>query len=375
MITLFNASLVAIASFIITFILSLLLYIYLSVPSDLFITNANLVAGCIHLALGLFMLMYKRHLEPNDDVEFTASDGKIYFGTIDKINNNNTYIITRRDGQSETVPKQNLVDSWKIKIFYDKLQKVTLNGTETIAEKFEKISNTLKPERELVEGTPSLTQSTALFSLFTSAAHFLLWLNKHYYLNGLKNNVNVARWIEYFITSGIMMVNTANVNDVCNLNDVLSVFTCTAITNLFGLAIEQTKSIPMKWFFMASGFVPFVLPWLMIINKYTYLYDYLMENFLGSFKDDEELFNGRIKIKELREQINNNLNLVGLASGILFFLYFLFPAIQCCQILYPDKYKLGELMFILSSLFSKTWLNVGVYLLARRPNTSAEYLN
>ena len=45
---------------------------------------------------------------------------------------------------------------------------------------------------------------------------------------------NPMRWIEYSITSGIMMLNLGSTSGVTDRNDLISLFAMTALTNIFG---------------------------------------------------------------------------------------------------------------------------------------------
>ena len=353
-----------------------------SAPSMKVLMITNIIAALVHGGLAVFMFFKKPTYAVGDRVECLLEglsvdpidDEEYAFVTIEEILDKDLVVSNPllSPGENFTIPKSAVVDSWKVQVKTDDLKKPEFDDTDDTTAKLKKIQATLKPKPSLITLT-SLTKSTAFFSALTSLAHMVPIIRNKQYNDTIGASLNTLRWVEYMITSGIMMVNIANVNDINSLYDTWSVFICTSITNAFGLAIEQTTSTLYKWVFMVLGFVPFALPWYMIVDRYLYLYRYFNENLLGSFDDDDIIFGEQTK-KKLKETIDENLLYVGLATGVLFFLYFLFPAIQMCQIWHPDKYALGEFLFILASLFSKVWLNVGVYLLSNRPNVSKQYL-
>lgn len=372
-------------SFVVTVIATKFAFRF-SVPSMKVLIITNIIAALVHGGLAVFMFYKKPTYTVGDLVECSTKDlpkdlkqnydEEYVFVKIEKILEDKLSV-SIKNNIPFYISKTAVVDSWKIQVTINDLKKPDFNEIDSddediIKKKLEQIQATLKSKPSLITLT-SLTKSTAFFSALTSLAHMVpVIMNKQYYKN-IASSLNTLRWVEYMITSGIMMVNIANVNDINSLNDTLSVFICTSITNAFGLAIEQTTSTFYKWICMLLGFIPFALPWYMVVNRSLYLYRYFYENLLGSFNNNDVIFGDQTK-KKLKETIDNNLLYVGLATGVLFFLYFLFPAIQMCQIWYPDKYALGEFLFIIASLFSKVWLNIGVYLLSNRPNVSKQYL-
>ena len=93
---------------------------------------------------------------------------------------------------------------------------------------------------------------------------------------------------------------------------------------------------------MISGFISFIIPWFFIFDEYNKIY--------REFKD-----NGLLDILQSENPDAYNLLtlLAPVAISVMGFLYFLFPAIQINQIIYPNKYKTGEFSFIITSFISK----------------------
>tara|TARA_B100000497_G_C7669659_1_gene404051 strand:- start:43 stop:1467 length:1425 start_codon:yes stop_codon:yes gene_type:complete len=261
--------------------------------------------------------------------------------------------VTYEVGKSKVI-----AGGWRLKVFqkannFDK--GVSINGFAN-------------PKRINILGNRwKLTDSTALFSLLTAIAHFGLvasdFTDSKTYQTNMKEHHNPVRWIEYFVTSGIMMVNLGNVSGLVSANEVLAIFGLTAITNLFGMAIEETPWKHFKWIFMVSGFIPFAIPWYMISYEYFRIYDF-------STQWLETLDSNNTAVKKIQDDLDKNLQIIGIFIVVIASLYNVFPAIQSAQINNPKKYILGESMFICASLLSKVALNIGVYSLSGRPNAS-----
>ena len=210
------------------------------------------------------------------------------------------------------------------------------------------------------KGKINVWDSCVAFSALTSIFHFSFgYIYPDKYKEWMSNSRNPMRWIEYFVTSGIMMINLASTSGVTDRNDLLSLFAMTAITNIFGMAIEESYGKVTKSIFMISGFISFIIPWFFIFDEYNKIY--------REFKD-----NGLLDILQSENPDAYNLLtlLAPVAISVMGILYFLFPAIQINQIFYPSKYRTGELSFILASFISKISLNIFAYYLGNRPSIS-----
>lgn len=251
---------------------------------------------------------------------------------------------------------------------------------DTIRDKLQEIQRRTFETEIKRTNVSSVFKLCALFSLLTAVAHYGLYSYSGY-SGWINSGQNPMRWIEYSITSGIMMTCLASVSNIKNNYNVLSVFWFTSITNIFGMAIEATKLEEYKLAFMAFGFIPFIVPWYMITDKYTN-FSTSINNFESLFDDEEdrtiELGNNEdgepitISKEDFEENKESLSDISYLILGILV-LYNLFPAIQTLQIFFPEKYRLGELSFIFASFISKISLNSGIYALGGRPNFTADY--
>jgi hypothetical protein len=210
------------------------------------------------------------------------------------------------------------------------------------------------------DGTINVWDSCVAFSALTSIFHFsFAYIYPKRYKKWMEQKRNPMRWIEYSITSGIMMLNLGSTSGVTDRNDLISLFAMTALTNIFGMAIEESYGKVTKSIFMISGFISFIIPWFFIFDEYNKIY--------REFKD-----NGLLDILQSENPDAYNLLtlLAPVAISVMGFLYFLFPAIQINQIIYPNKYKTGEFSFIITSFISKISLNILAYYLGNRPSIS-----
>ena len=264
-------------------------------------------------------------------------------------------------------------DGWEM--FYER-EVIPEGGLEgnNVQEKLQNLRKRLfEKETEKVTIT-SIFKLCALFSFITALAHGFLYFNKSFYSSLISSSQNPFRWLEYFFSSGIMMACIASISDIKTEYALLSVFAFTAITNIFGMAIEATSSNRYKWAFMFFGFIPYIIPWYMIAQNYN--------RYTATFNDFKDILDeyGEIRLNDdnvlTKEQFEENIE--GLESLktliiVICLLYNLFPLIQIGQILFPNKYQLGEFLFILISLISKVTLNSSIYSLGNRPSTSAEF--
>ena len=110
----------------------------------------------------------------------------------------------------------------------------------------------------------------ALFSLLSAAAHF--WIvgpGFGRYAAGLARTQNIARWVEYAISSTLMIVLIAMVNAVWNVVALLGLIGCNVSMILFGWLQEKYEKpgggmLPF-WFGCIAGAVPWIaMFWLLI---------------------------------------------------------------------------------------------------------------
>jgi len=111
----------------------------------------------------------------------------------------------------------------------------------------------------------------ALFLLISAAAHFILasW-GYNWYVANLKQHINKARWIEYAVSSSIMIVLIAMLVGVYDLSSLILIFCINACMIFFGYMMELHNQTTQKTDWTAFGFGCFagIIPWT-IIALYT----------------------------------------------------------------------------------------------------------
>ena len=113
--------------------------------------------------------------------------------------------------------------------------------------------------------------AVAVFSLLSAVAHF--WVSGPgfaKYGEDLANKRNIARWVEYSISSTLMIVLIAVVNSVWDLVALLALAGCNISMILFGWLQEKYEE-PGKggllpfWFGCIAGFVPWIAMFFLLI--------------------------------------------------------------------------------------------------------------
>jgi hypothetical protein len=104
----------------------------------------------------------------------------------------------------------------------------------------------------------------ALF-LFTSAFDHFLLAGPFYqwYVNGLKQHINKARWFEYAFSSSIMIVIIAMLVGIYDVVSLIALFGINACMNLFGLVMEAYNQNRQKvvWSPYIFGTFAGLIPW------------------------------------------------------------------------------------------------------------------
>jgi len=108
----------------------------------------------------------------------------------------------------------------------------------------------------------------SVFLFISAAAHFLLTLPGIYdwYVRNLKKGMNLARWIEYSLSSSVMIVVIAMLCGVYDLPSLIMLFALNACMILFGLVMEVHNQTTEKtnWLSFIFGCFAGLLPWIVI---------------------------------------------------------------------------------------------------------------
>jgi len=187
----------------------------------------------------------------------------------------------------------------------------------------------------------------ASFLFLSALAHFLIAVpfNKAYE-KGLKNNINRFRWIEYALSSSIMIVLISTLFGIYDLASLVLIFIANATMNLFGLLMEEMNGKNLgtgkvNWSPFVYGSIIGLAPWAAIIIYMT-----------GNPALDMVPW------------------FVWAIAGTYFACFFTFPVNMILQYARVGKWKdylYGERVYIILSLVAKTLLAWLVFFGAMQP--------
>ncbi len=109
--------------------------------------------------------------------------------------------------------------------------------------------------------------AVALFLLMSAVAHFLLGTVLYeWYVKNLKRNMNPARWIEYALSSSLMIVLIGMLVGIYDVSTLILMFGLNAMMNLFGLMMELHNQTTPKtdWTAFIFGCIAGIIPWIVI---------------------------------------------------------------------------------------------------------------
>jgi hypothetical protein len=109
----------------------------------------------------------------------------------------------------------------------------------------------------------------SLFLFISAGAHFFIVYKKKRYVEDLKNGINKFRWIEYALSSSIMIVLIATLFGVYDIGSLILIFVVNASMNLFGLVMEQLNvgvdKKKVNWEPFIWGAIAGLAPWIVIL--------------------------------------------------------------------------------------------------------------
>ena len=204
-----------------------------------------------------------------------------------------------------------------------------------------------------------------IFCVLTSASHFVLWYYHYgFYTALLRARLQPVRWLEYSVTSSIMILVTAALSKVTDFYLLLFVALSNMLMNLCGgLVFEVLDYYDGGWVFgewfnddrlnvvALTKWLLYFASWLVFVLSFTLIFDAFYSGIAPFFEFEsvylwEELF-----------------GFVTIINWSLFACYFAFPAIHVAQIGRWVDYETGELLYIASSFVAKGTL-VAIYLYA-----------
>jgi len=92
-------------------------------------------------------------------------------------------------------------------------------------------------------GKVPVAETMALFSILTAVSHLVISTRPNYKRWIFSDQINYLRWLEYSITSSIMVFGLSGLCGITTSEELVPIAILTGVTNIFGLAIESIKNI------------------------------------------------------------------------------------------------------------------------------------
>ena len=116
----------------------------------------------------------------------------------------------------------------------------------------------------------NVSYTVALFLGLSAFFHFLVSTKKVFprYASGLKQSRNIFRWVEYSLSSSIMIFLIAQLNGISNYAALLAIFGVNLSMILFGWLQEKyTQPGDGQWLPFIFGCIAGIIPWLIIVTQ------------------------------------------------------------------------------------------------------------
>ena len=114
----------------------------------------------------------------------------------------------------------------------------------------------------------NVSYTIALFLGLSALFHFVVASKKYFtrYANGLKKNRNIFRWVEYSLSSSVMIFVIAQLNGISDYAALLAIFGVNVSMILFGWLQEHyNKPGDKHWLPFIFGCIAGIIPWLIIL--------------------------------------------------------------------------------------------------------------
>lgn len=114
----------------------------------------------------------------------------------------------------------------------------------------------------------NVSYTIALFLGLSAFFHFLVASKFFYtkYIDGLKQNRNIFRWVEYSLSSSVMIFVIAQLNGISDYAALLAIFGVNVSMILFGWLQEKyTQPGDGQWLPFIFGCIAGIIPWIIIV--------------------------------------------------------------------------------------------------------------
>ena len=114
----------------------------------------------------------------------------------------------------------------------------------------------------------NVSYTIALFLGLSAFFHFLVASKKFFprYSDGLKRNRNIFRWVEYSLSSSVMIFLIAQLNGISDYAALLAIFGVNVSMILFGWLQEEYASPgDGRWLPFIFGCIAGIIPWIIVL--------------------------------------------------------------------------------------------------------------
>ena len=131
---------------------------------------------------------------------------------------------------------------------------------------FDTATQTLVPAQRALFDLP-IGPAVALFFFLSAIAHFAVaFPARRWYERSLARGQNPARWIEYALSSSVMIVVIATLSGIQEIGTLVAIFGINAAMNLFGWSMEAANEgrTRTQWLHYVFGCIAGAVPWIVI---------------------------------------------------------------------------------------------------------------
>jgi hypothetical protein len=131
---------------------------------------------------------------------------------------------------------------------------------------FDTATQSLVPAQRTLFELP-IGPAVAIFFFMSAVAHFVLaWPLRRWYEERLAAHIQPMRWIEYALSSSVMIVVIAALAGIQEIGTLVALFGINAAMNLFGWSMESANQGRSKtqWNHYIFGVIAGIVPWIVI---------------------------------------------------------------------------------------------------------------
>jgi hypothetical protein len=131
---------------------------------------------------------------------------------------------------------------------------------------FDTATSTLVPAQRAMFDLP-IGPAVALFFFLSAIAHLAVaFPARAWYERSLARGITPARWIEYALSSSVMIVVIATLSGIQEIGTLVAIFGINAAMNLFGWSMELANEgrTKVQWSHYLFGCIAGIVPWIVV---------------------------------------------------------------------------------------------------------------